>query len=131
MMPSVQTLIDRSWPAGSIDPRRCVFRPDRPKAVVNGLTHADARALVAEGVVKNDWRGRGDVIAISAEDIAALAAFCQLLGGTLAGRRCHSCLMDLTRTDVPPALSDDAALVVALVLAAICVMLMVIGADLK
>ena len=55
---------------------RYVYRPDSPKAVNNGLRHADVRELVADGVLINDWRGHGDAIAINDGEQHALLDFC-------------------------------------------------------
>lgn len=55
---------------------RCVYRPDSPNAAINGLRYAEVRALVADGVMTNDWRGPGDAIAINEHEKNALREFC-------------------------------------------------------
>jgi hypothetical protein len=73
---SVLNLIARQWLADPIDRRRCVYRPDSPNAAINGLRYAEVRALVADGVMTNDWRGPGDAIAINEHEKNALREFC-------------------------------------------------------
>jgi hypothetical protein len=68
---------------GPDHPSRYVHRPDSPKAVNNGLKHAEVRALVADGVLINDWRGHGDAIAINEHEHEqhALCDFCSEVYG--------------------------------------------------
>ena len=56
-------------------PSRYIHRPDTSR-YVNGLKHAEVRALVADGVLTNDWRGHGDAIAINEHQQHALCDFC-------------------------------------------------------
>ena len=65
---SVLALHDR--PAiGQHPVRRQVYRyGDRPNRLRGGLRYTEACRLVADGVVRNVWRGPGGAIAISAAD---------------------------------------------------------------
>jgi hypothetical protein len=49
--------------------------PTVPNAVDDGLRDAEVKALVADGVLTNDWRGPGNAIAISEHELEALCTF--------------------------------------------------------
>jgi hypothetical protein len=83
---SVLNLLGVRWrpTVGGFDEHRCerrahpsryIHRPER-SAPLNGLRHSEVRALVADRVLTNDWRGNGDAIAINEHEQHALCDFC-------------------------------------------------------
>jgi hypothetical protein len=70
-------------------PRYLYRHDDSPNRINNGLKHSEVRALVADGVLANDWRGDGDAIAILEHEQHALCDFCSEVydaWGRLQGR---------------------------------------------
>jgi hypothetical protein len=75
---SVLNLLAQRWPEDHDRrrPPRYLFRPDySPGRVNGGRKHSEVRALVADGVLANDWRALGDAIAITANQQHALCDF--------------------------------------------------------
>jgi hypothetical protein len=75
---SVLNLLSKPWPADDDGRRsaRYLYRPDdSPGRVHGGMRHSEVKALVADGVLANDWRGLGDAIAITADQQQALCDF--------------------------------------------------------
>ena len=72
--PSVRNLLaeSREYTPGSLD--RYLHRPE-DRGPRNGLTWPEAKALVGDGVVDNDWIGPGLAIAIAGDDHRAICAF--------------------------------------------------------
>ena len=76
MPASVLNLLAAGW-RPTDGPPRILYRPDdSPNRLAGGLGYQDVRALVADGVLTNNWRGPGYGIAIDRPELQELGDFC-------------------------------------------------------
>ena len=72
---SVVNLLAVGW-RPTDGPPRILYRPDdSPNRLAGGLGYQDVRALVADGVLTNNWRGPGYGIAIDRPELRELGDF--------------------------------------------------------
>lgn len=97
---SVLTLLaeDREYTPGQSP--RYIHRPE-DRGPRNGLTWPEAKALIDDGVVDNDWIGPGLAVAVKGDEQRAICDFCSEVQAAWA--RCRERLEMARHADVQDA----------------------------